>query len=201
MSHDTHNHKSLDCLNYGRDEYRAKSMHSRLALVERGLGPAIPSANSSQVGNVEPWQSCCKRAGLRAGEQMQSRSSSGAHTVARQPRPASSSTGESNARAVSSPARELNPATLSTRLRAGTQCPRGRASVMQAMPRCARASLRGYRRPCQNDELEIGRYQTRPACHDTERKIARRVAERGLQTPDGPELRYTCRASDERAPS
>ena len=92
----THTQVRLNFLNYGRGEDPAKRTYARMAFVERGLSPAIASANSSQARYMEAMAELLQCAGLWAAEQMQSSLSSGAHTITRQLRPASSSTRESN---------------------------------------------------------------------------------------------------------
>ena len=59
----------------------------------------------------------------------------------------------------------------STRLEGWTQCPRGRESTLKRCRDSPKGVCTAKRRPRQNDALEHGPFQTRPARHTNEREI------------------------------
>ena len=130
-SHDTHPvhtrhmHKCLDLLNYSQDNDRAKSAYSRIALIERGLSAVAASANRNQLGNMEAMAAAAAcRTGLGCA-QAQTSSSDRAHTVTRQPRPARSSTRESN-ESSQQPRPGVEPDDPQHEAEGWTRCPQGR---------------------------------------------------------------------------
>ena len=112
-----------------------------MALAEHGLSATAVSANSSQVGNVEAMAELLQRAGYCGLESRCNRVQAAQRTPSRGGLDQGAAAHANRTRAVSSPARELNPATLSTRLRAGPGV-RGVERILQATPSCERASLR-----------------------------------------------------------